>query len=126
MNGAINLINGFTGGIRDVAGAVFGVEIGRIPHVRIPRLAQGGVTTGPALALIGDNPGGRELVEPVDRVAERLERVAIAAATNGSRSGTTRLMRDDLDYLADRVAQIMYPMIVKQSQATVRTALGGL
>lgn len=33
----------------------------------IPRLAGGGITTGPMLALIGDNPGGREAVIPLDR-----------------------------------------------------------
>ena len=61
VNGAIDLINGFTGGIRDVAGAVFGVEIGPIPHVSIPRLADGGVVTasrGGTLAVIGE--GGRD------------------------------------------------------------------
>ena len=50
VNGAIDLINGFTGGIRDVAGAVFGVEIGPIPHVSLPRLAAG--------ATILPRPGG--------------------------------------------------------------------
>lgn len=32
----------------------------------IPRLAKGGITTGPTLALIGDNPSGREAVIPLD------------------------------------------------------------
>lgn len=34
-------------------------------RVEIPALASGGITTGPTLALIGDNPGGRELVMPL-------------------------------------------------------------
>lgn len=34
-----------------------------IPH--IPTLARGGITMGPTLALIGDNPGGREAVIPL-------------------------------------------------------------
>jgi len=33
----------------------------------IPHLAKGGITTGPTLAMIGDNPGGREAVIPLDR-----------------------------------------------------------
>lgn len=33
----------------------------------IPRLASGGITTGPTLAWIGDNPGGREAVIPLDK-----------------------------------------------------------
>jgi hypothetical protein len=31
----------------------------------IPYLARGGITTGPTLAMIGDNPGGREAVIPL-------------------------------------------------------------
>lgn len=31
----------------------------------IPRLAQGGITTGPTLAVVGDNPGGREAIIPL-------------------------------------------------------------
>lgn len=34
----------------------------------VPALAEGGITTGPTLALIGDNPGGREAVIPLDRM----------------------------------------------------------
>lgn len=33
----------------------------------IPYLANGGITTGPTLAMIGDNPGGREAVVPLDK-----------------------------------------------------------
>lgn len=33
----------------------------------VPALAEGGITTGPTLALIGDNPGGREAVIPLNR-----------------------------------------------------------
>ena len=31
----------------------------------IPALATGGITNGPTLAMIGDNPGGREVVSPL-------------------------------------------------------------
>lgn len=56
VNGAIDLINGMIGGISDVA-AIIGIEIGTIPHVRIPRLAEGGVVSrrpGGILANIGE------------------------------------------------------------------------
>jgi phage-related protein len=33
----------------------------------IPALARGGITTGPTLAMVGDNPGGREAIIPLDR-----------------------------------------------------------
>ena len=32
----------------------------------IPALAKGGITNGEMLALVGDNPGGREVVSPLD------------------------------------------------------------
>lgn len=34
----------------------------------IPRLAQGGLVTGPTLALLGDNPSGKELVIPLEKL----------------------------------------------------------
>lgn len=37
-----------------------------------PALAQGGITTGPTLALIGDNPSGKEAVIPFERMGEFL------------------------------------------------------
>lgn len=51
---------------------VLEVAIGKLPGVgrpnlSIPHLASGGITTGPMLALIGDNPGGREAVIPLDK-----------------------------------------------------------
>ena len=33
---------------------------------QIPKLAKGGITDGPMLAMIGDNPGGREVVSPLE------------------------------------------------------------
>lgn len=125
VNGAIDLINGMIGGVKDVAGAV-GIKIDLIPHVNLPRLATGGVTTGPMMAIIGDNPGGREYVEPVDQVAARLERVALAAAASSSRSsGQTRLHPDDMRDLSRLLGEVLYPLIIKGAQKTVASALGG-
>jgi hypothetical protein len=45
-----------------------------IPHISIPKLAGGTVTNGPMLALIGDNPGGREVVRSVDSYDAELRR----------------------------------------------------
>jgi hypothetical protein len=36
----------------------------------IPRLARGGITTGPMLAQIGDNSSGREAIVPLERAGE--------------------------------------------------------
>ncbi|MEH7093937.1 phage tail protein [Neobacillus vireti] len=44
-----------------------GDAIPKIPQ--IPKLAKGGITNGPTLALIGDNPGGQEVVSPLDKLS---------------------------------------------------------
>lgn len=63
LNGAIDKING---------ALEFTVHIPAAPDVHInapniPHLARGGITTGPTVAMIGDNPGGREAVIPLDK-----------------------------------------------------------
>jgi phage-related protein len=40
-------------------------EIDPIPNLGPLRLAKGGITTGPTLAIVGDNPGGREAIIPL-------------------------------------------------------------
>ena len=65
VNNAINLINGIIRGINNVGGAV-GIHLNLIPNVNIPRLATGGITLGPQLAVVGDNRSGREAVVPLD------------------------------------------------------------
>ena len=60
---------------------------------RIPHLATGGITNGPMLALIGDNPGGREVVEPLAGYKAELAKErqagadALAAQSSGSGGG---------------------------------------
>ncbi len=44
-----------------------GLNIG-VPQIpNIPTLRHGGITDGPTLAVVGDNPGGRELIMPLPR-----------------------------------------------------------
>lgn len=38
----------------------------------VPALAKGGITNGPMLAMIGDNPGGKEVVSPLDKLQDML------------------------------------------------------
>lgn len=38
----------------------------------VPALAKGGITDGPMLALVGDNPGGKEVVSPLDTLQDML------------------------------------------------------
>lgn len=37
---------------------------------QIPRLAEGGIVTGPTIAMIGDNPSGKEAVVPLEKAGE--------------------------------------------------------
>lgn len=85
VNGAIDLINGMIDGVNTVGGA-FGIQLSYIPTVSLPRLANGGVTTGPMVAVIGDNPGGREVVQPLDSAIAEIRR----AYESGLNSRTTQ------------------------------------
>lgn len=71
FKGAINFVidawNGLSFTLPSVT--VLGKKIGgfTLSTPNIQRLAKGGITTGPTLAMIGDNPGGREAVIPLDK-----------------------------------------------------------
>ncbi|REC98326.1 phage-related minor tail protein [Microbacterium sp. AG157] len=126
VNGAIRAINGISvtipAWVPIVGGQTFGVSLPQVPY-----LATGGVTMGPMLAVVGDNPGGREYIEPVDKVATRMERVALEAAASGRAAapgGLTRLAREDLELVAQLIGQTVYPLIVKGAQSQIKTALG--
>jgi hypothetical protein len=95
VNNAIGLINGIIRGINNVGGSI-GIHLNLIPNVHIPRLATGGITTGPMLAMVGDNPGGREAILPLDSPAAR--------DLLGGGSGPIKIDRSSIDELARAVA----------------------
>jgi hypothetical protein len=64
MNFAIKGLNTILDGIDKAAGPW--VNFGSIPEVKLPRLAEGGITTGPTIAMIGEK--GPEAVIPLDRL----------------------------------------------------------
>ncbi|MBQ9915952.1 MAG: phage tail tape measure protein [Microbacterium sp.] len=133
VNGIIALVNSAIRGLNSISvsipswvpivgGQTFSLGIPQVPY-----LATGGVTMGPMLAVVGDNPGGREYIEPVDRVASRMERVAIEAsrgAGGGGPSGPMRIAREDLEYVARLIGETVYPLIVSGAQRQIKTALG--
>jgi phage-related protein len=123
VNGAIDLINGLIGAVNSVAGVV-GIQIGVLPYVSLPRLATGTVTNGPMVALIGDNPGGREVVSPLDTYQDELRRAYTAGRSSTPEpSGPTRLARQDLDYLVDRLGERLRVAIMTGAQKAVIDAL---
>lgn len=54
------------------ASALFSGILGK---VKIPALATGGITTGPQLAMVGDNPGGKEAIIPLNRLPSLLSQM---------------------------------------------------
>ena len=59
----------------------------------LPQLASGGMTTGPTLALIGDNASGKEAVIPFERMGQFLQ---MAGGGQGASVVTGRLQGMDL------------------------------
>ena len=58
-------------------------------------LATGGLTTGPMLAMIGDNPSGKEAVIPFERMGEFLQMAGVGAG-GGNVTVTGRLRGRDI------------------------------
>lgn len=61
INGPIDLINGAI----DLINNIPGVDIGHVPRIYLPRLAQGGVATSATAAIFGE--AGTEAVLPLER-----------------------------------------------------------
>ncbi len=59
-----------------MGGKEFGFSLKQLSKVSIPRLANGGITTGNTIAQIGDNPGGREAVLPLSSNTEWMDDLA--------------------------------------------------
>ena len=68
-----------------------------ISSIGIPALAQGGITTGPQLAMVGDNPGGREAIIPLDRLNKMF-----AGPDSGGGELTARITDDGLLFVLER------------------------
>ncbi len=68
LNAIISMINTVIGALNKIKlpSWIPGVGGKGISIPTIPKLANGGITNGPMTALIGDNPGGREVVSPLD------------------------------------------------------------
>ena len=69
----------------------------------IPALAKGGITNGPTLALIGDNPGGREVVSPLDDLLEMMETTVIRAVGNNQSGDTTIIIKIGEDTITEKI-----------------------
>ena len=69
INKVIDMINKVIDGVNALRSKVGWSAIAKIPQVSVPKFAQGGFVTGPTLAMVGDNPGGREYIVPESKAA---------------------------------------------------------
>ena len=85
-------------------GKTFGISI---PN--IPKLAKGGITNGEMLAVVGDNPGGREVVSPLDTLQDMLVS-AVGTAMLQNSSGNSNAQTINVPVYLDKreIARAVY------------------
>ncbi|WP_135553230.1 phage tail protein [Paenibacillus cymbidii] len=97
-----------------LGGKGFGISI-----PSIPRLAQGGITTGPMVAMIGDNPGGEEVVSPLDGLLDMIQSAvgtAIMAASDLMNSNQTSQQGDIVIQVdGTTLARVLNPFTTKEN-----------
>lgn len=87
VNRVIDLINPVIAGYNSLPAP----NIGFIPRQSVPAFAEGGFVTRPTLAMVGDNPGGREYIVPEGKApgfAQNILAGARGAAAIPSSTGT--------------------------------------
>jgi phage-related protein len=82
--------------IPGVGGKSFGISI-----ASIPKLAKGGITNGPTLAMIGDNPGGKEVVSPLDKLQDM-----IASAFGSAMMASNQFNSNNSNNKSDAIMQL--------------------
>jgi len=78
--------------------------ISKAQSKKVPALAQGGMTTGPGMAMIGDNASGKEFVIPFERMGE-FARQAMGG-NNVNVAGEFRVKGSDLILVLERANRI--------------------
>ena len=66
INGVVNAINGVIRGANQAASKVGLPQIPQIPQVQVPQFAEGGMVTGPTLAMVGEG-GQPEYIVPASK-----------------------------------------------------------
>jgi hypothetical protein len=113
-NKAVGYLNSMIGLLNSVLDKIPGV--GKINIPEIPHLAKGGITNGPMMAVIGDNPGGREVVSPLDDLQDIIASAVGTAVMSamqmggGNNSGPVNLIID-----GTTIARAIGPYINKEN-----------
>jgi phage-related protein len=101
----------------------FTIGVPKLPE--IPKLAKGGITNGPMLSWIGDNPGGREVVSPLSdlkaMIASAVGNAFMAAAQMsgfGSQQQESGNGSGDIVINVDgtTIARVTYPYYQREQQ----------
>ena len=100
INSGINLINGAV----DLINKIPGVEIDKFNNLSLPRLARGGIVTGPTLAEIGED--GAEAVIPLENNTQWLNKVAQQLNDHLSGGATSEALLSKLDNIYERLDRL--------------------
>lgn len=130
LNLIIKAVNKVIGGLNSInidipdwvpkfGGRSFGISI-----PKIPKLAAGGITNGPTLAMIGDNPGGREVVSPLDDlmniIASAVGNAVLSAMQvshlNNQGSGIAENKEIIIQLDGTKLARVLVPKIDSETQ----------
>jgi hypothetical protein len=87
----------------------------KIPDLKLPYLAKGGITNGPTLAMVGDNVGGREVISPLDQLQGFVTNAVVQAmqlgnGNNGQSTGDIVLNIDGRTF-----ARVVKPHLEKEA-----------
>ena len=97
-------------GLNEIKNNIPGVS--SFPNVpKLPKLAQGGITSGPMLAMVGDNPGGKEVIAPLDRLQGMLTSAVVQAMGQGGNNSDIVLNVDGRTF-----ARILKPYLENENR----------
>lgn len=95
----------------------FGGQTWGISIPAIPKLAKGGITNGPTLAMVGDNPGGKEVISPLDKLQDMIASAVGTAVMSAMQFNSSSNKQGDIIIQLDgtTLARILNPYSEKES-----------
>ena len=130
INSMINALNKLSFDVPDwvpeIGGKKFGLKIGKVPTVSIPRLAEGGFVRAntPQLAMIGDNRHQGEIVAPEDKMQAMVDRAVALVSGQNMTDQYLLLMIDLLKRIIEVIEKL--DLTVKIDIRDIRNALNEL